>query len=327
MSTPRSASVNVGRLRARLLEVGERVTAIASSRRVPGFAPPSTSTWYRGLTGEAIDLRSREAMARSIGCSRRWLDGSDGESVSSSVSSVPVPLLERPERQLWSASTIHKPALATAAMNSESRDRRTASLAEHFTESFSQTLLFTLIPLGICLNLSIAMLVHVLKIPVFLDAVGTIIVTLLAGLRAGLMTGVAGNLSAGLLISPVYPFFCGTQAAIALYIHLLARIRAFSTLPRAAVAGIGLGIVSGIVSAPVVTYLFGGITGGGTSLITVYFLSTGRTLLKSTFLSGIASEPLDKALQCLLAVWLLRGVPQSLMARLSALLAQGKQQL
>ena len=70
-------------------------------------------------------------------------------------------------------------------------------------------------------------------------------------------------------------------------------------------------IVAGIVSAPVVVAVFGGATGSGSAEIVAFLRASGEGLLKSVFLSGLASEPRDKTLQCLAAVWLVRRWPQS----------------
>ncbi len=172
-----------------------------------------------------------------------------------------------------------------------------------------------LIPLGIALNLALGTLVHILKLPVYVDAVGTIAVTLLVGLRAGIIVGVLSFLIGGVLVNPVLPWFSGTQAVIAIYSHIAARKGGFKTVPRTILVGIGLGIVAAVVSAPVIVYLFGGITGSGASLIVAFLLASGKSVLKSVILSGLAAEPLDKTIQCLLAVWLLKGLPQSLLSR------------
>lgn len=172
-----------------------------------------------------------------------------------------------------------------------------------------------LIPLGIALNLALGGLVHNLKVPLYLDAVGTITVTLLGGMRAGILVGVTSFLIGGALVDPVMPWFSGTQAAIAIYTHVVARRGGFASHVRTILSGIGLGVVAGVVSAPVIVSLFGGVTGVGASLITAFLLASGKNILQSVMLSGLASEPLDKTLQCLLAVWLLRGLPQTLLQR------------
>ncbi|MES2354504.1 MAG: hypothetical protein V4568_08885 [Pseudomonadota bacterium] len=172
-----------------------------------------------------------------------------------------------------------------------------------------------LIPLGIALNILLGTAIHTLKMPIYMDACGTILVTLLAGWRAGVVVGVASFLLGGMLTNPVLPWFAGTQAAIALYTHFVASRGGLRTYPRIILSGIGLGVVAGVASAPVIVYLFGGITGSGPSLIVAFMLASGKSILNSVLLSGLAAEPLDKTLQLLLAVWLLRGMPRTLLQK------------
>lgn len=183
------------------------------------------------------------------------------------------------------------------------------------SRSDAKTLALAMIPVGIAINLSIGTLVSILKLPLFVDAVGTILVTLLLGMRAGVIAGVLSFLIGGLLVNPVMPWFSGTQAAIAIYVGLMARAGFFRSLPRVVLCGIGLGIVAATVSAPVIVKLFGGITGSGSGVITAFFLATGKSILKSVFLTGISCEPIDKTLQCLLAFWMLRSLPKKLLSR------------
>lgn len=177
--------------------------------------------------------------------------------------------------------------------------------------------LLTLVPMGIALNLSLGTLVHALRLPVYLDEVGTVCVTLLVGLRAGLAVGILSFLIGGPLTNPVLPWFTGTQIAVALYTHFLGRRGFIRTLRRTILSGIGLGILAGVVSAPVVVLLFGGLSGSGAALITAFLLASGKTVIQSVLLAGLASEPLDKTLQLLLARHILRGIPKSILERFS----------
>jgi hypothetical protein len=63
------------------------------------------------------------------------------------------------------------------------------------------------VPVAIGLNLAIGTLAHALRLPLYLDAIGTIIATLLLGWRAGILTGVGSFLLAGLITNPVLPWF------------------------------------------------------------------------------------------------------------------------
>ena len=172
-----------------------------------------------------------------------------------------------------------------------------------------------LVPLGILLNLGIGTLVHILKLPLFVDATGTILVTLLIGWRWGALTGVLSFLIGGLLTNPVMPWFSGTQAAIAVVAGLAAAKGGFKTLPRTIVTGVAIGIVAAIVSAPVIIWLFGGITGSGSGFLTSFLLASGKRIVEAVVLTGISCEPIDKTLQCLLIFWLIRSLPVRLRQR------------
>ena len=74
------------------------------------------------------------------------------------------------------------------------------------------------------------------------------------------------------------------------------------------------GIVAAIVSAPVVAYLFGGVTGSGSAFLVAFFLKTGQQLMNAVLLSGLAADPIDKTLQVLIAALLFRATPADFIA-------------
>lgn len=176
-----------------------------------------------------------------------------------------------------------------------------------------------LIPLGIGLNVGFAALVGLLKIPVYLDAIGTIIITLIIGLRAGIITGIISFVLMTVTgLGPYHIYFSGTQVVIALLIYLAASRNFFKTVPRVMVTGIVVGIAAAIVSAPVIVYLFGGIEANGPGLITTFLAATGKTITESVVLKGISVEPIDKTIQCVLAFMLIRSLPTSLLKRFNS---------
>ena len=128
------------------------------------------------------------------------------------------------------------------------------------------------------------------------------------------------------LVNPFLPWFAGTDIAIAL-VSALATARAaeiFRARPRVtsrfAVSVVGFGILTGIiaavVSAPVVVYLFGGVTGSGSAFVLAFFLKTGQQLMSAAVLSGLTADPVDKVLQVLLAALLYRATPGDFIALL-----------
>ena len=166
----------------------------------------------------------------------------------------------------------------------------------------------------IALNVVLGGIVQLIKMPVFLDAIGTILGVVILGLVPGIVIGVLSFVVMAVLVSPVYIWFIGTQAVIALIVYLTAKhIAAFRSWRRAVCLGLMLGLAAGIVSAPVIVMVFGGVSGSGRDLITAGLLATGSQIGKAVFLSGAASEPVDKTLQVLAAFFVLQSLPKRLL--------------
>lgn len=181
-----------------------------------------------------------------------------------------------------------------------------------------------LIALGAALNFSIGTIVYMIKLPIFLDSIGTILVALLlAPLRmpAFLCAWAAGwvSLAVSGLINPFLPWFALTDVAIAAVAAVVvvgaadtfrkSALRSVAFATRVVLCGIVLGVVSAVVSAPVVVYLFGGVTGSGSAFVVAFFLKTGQHLMSAAMLSGLANDPPDKILQVLIAALLYRATP------------------
>jgi energy-coupling factor transport system substrate-specific component len=88
------------------------------------------------------------------------------------------------------------------------------------------TLTLTLIPVAIVINIVVGQIVqNVLKLPIYLDSIGTILVAILAGPLAGALTGVISNILWGVIFStPTIIPFALTAAAIGLMAGFLAQL-------------------------------------------------------------------------------------------------------
>jgi energy-coupling factor transport system substrate-specific component len=200
-----------------------------------------------------------------------------------------------------------------------------------------------LIAIALCaaLNFCIGSIVYLIKLPIYLDSIGTILCALLlfpdrrAGFVCAWISGALSIVLSALLINPFVPWFELTDVAIALF-SAFATARAaevFRARPIHApifvanicLYGIATGVVAAVVSAPVVAYLFGGVTGSGSAFLVALFLKTGEKLLNAAILSGLTAEPIDKTLQVLFAALLYRATPNDfiLMLRTGYNLASG----
>ena len=88
------------------------------------------------------------------------------------------------------------------------------------------------------------------------------------------------------------------------------------------VAGTGTGIVTALVSAPIVV-LLGGVTGGGTDLLVAAFQQAGSDLREAVVQQSLLVDPIDKAIEFMIAFVLLG----SLSKRVAARFPQGERAL
>lgn len=119
-----------------------------------------------------------------------------------------------------------------------------------FTERIQKdftTLTLALIPIAIVINIVVGQIVALLKLPVYVDSLGTMLVAILAGPLAGALAGVLTNVVWGLAPPPIGNpptiFFAGTALVIGLVTGLFADWGWFKRkLPRGQAVALVLGI-------------------------------------------------------------------------------------
>ena len=177
------------------------------------------------------------------------------------------------------------------------------------------TMTWVLIPVAIAINVVIGQIVVLLKLPVYLDSIGTVLVGVLAGPWAGALTGTLSNLIWGLAIDPnAFPWW-----PVAFFIGLVAGLTAkaglFKSWWKVIIAGFLIAVTAAIVSTPIAVYLYGGITASGSSFITAYLLQTGKGVFESVFSTNFLVEPVDKITTSLLAFAIIQGLSRRFISR------------
>ena len=165
-----------------------------------------------------------------------------------------------------------------------------------------------LIALCIALNIGLGQAASTLKLPIFLDSIGTVLAALLMGPWVGMATGLVTNLLWGVISGPVAAF-----APVAMVIGLVAGFAArkglFRTLGGAVIAGVVITLFVTLVATPIRTYLFGGVTGSGADFFVAYLTAVGQKLLQSVALTVIWTNLVDKIVACLVAQAVVRQLP------------------
>jgi hypothetical protein len=279
---------------------------------------------------------------------------------------------------------------------------------ESISRQFS-TRTIVLIPIAIAINIILGQTVSAaLKVPIYLDSIGTILVGVLAGPLAGALTGGLANLIwTYVLPAPFHSDYAAPFFIVAVEIGLLAgvfgRFGFFRSRPNTPwnrlaigavavvvivavigiygfipfytnsdtnlldftffgegsdpvfvilgwivaliliaavlgllallfikrdlgaayvfVAGLACGIVSAIISAPISSLVFGGVTGSGTDLLVAAFQQAGSDLTTAVLQQGLLSDPIDKTL----TFFIVFAILGALSRRFTARFPQGEQ--
>jgi energy-coupling factor transport system substrate-specific component len=173
-----------------------------------------------------------------------------------------------------------------------------------------------LIPIAIAINVALGQLVQsVLKLPIYLDSIGTVLVGVLLGPLAGAITGLLANIIWGLTLAPTALPFAAVAAVIGLIAGYAGQYGATQTWWKMALFGVLTGMVAAALSAPIVTYMSGGVTGAGTDMLVAMFQSLGASVLGASFVQGVVSDPLDKTITYLIVWAIISALPKRLLAR------------
>lgn len=167
-----------------------------------------------------------------------------------------------------------------------------------------------LIPVAMVINSVVGQVVGSVGVPLYLDSIGTVLVAALAGPVAGMATGALNNVVWSLLTPAALPFAAGAALIGYLSGEFIHRMRAFRNAGFGVLWGAILGIIGGMVAAPVAAFVYGGTSGVGTGAVVWLFREMGASLLQSVTFQSFVSDPLDKIIVMLVVYWALKALPK-----------------
>ncbi|WP_152043254.1 ECF transporter S component [Salinigranum salinum] len=189
-----------------------------------------------------------------------------------------------------------------------------AGISREFT---TQT--WVLIPVGVALSVVAAYVVNVVKVPfLYMDALGVVLVALLAGPWAAALTGVFVNVVEGFLVNPTFWAYTPLQVAFGLAAGYMARRGWFRRYWKVVVVGLVIAAISIVMGAPITVLAFGGVTGTGSDAVTTFFRATGANIWSAVVGQTLVVEPIDKVLTALLAALIAKRVPRRYMPETAA---------
>ena len=165
-----------------------------------------------------------------------------------------------------------------------------------------------LIPIAVAINFAGGQLATLLKLPFYLDTIGTIFVAMLCGPWVGGLAGLITNLVLG-LTNPIFFPFAIVNVVVGLVTGFCARANWFSTWWKWAISMVLMALASLITAAPIVVLVFGGVTGSGTSLITATLMATGKGIWASVLSTELVFTVLDRIISFFITYLIIRVIP------------------
>jgi len=173
-----------------------------------------------------------------------------------------------------------------------------------------------LIPVCVAINIVCGQLVGALKLPIYLDSIGTVLSAILAGPWVGAVTGLLSNVING-VFDPSYLPYTIVSIAIGLVAGFMARKQWFVSPWKVAVAGIVISLVATVIGSPITAYVYGGVTGSGNTFITGLLMATGENLITAVTTSVLFSNLVDKILTAYIAYFIVQVIPVRLLSKFS----------
>ena len=175
----------------------------------------------------------------------------------------------------------------------------------------------------IALNIVGSYLALLLRLPIYLDSIGTILAGALMGPWYGLAAAVGNGLISGVLTDVYSLYFLPVGAVTGLMAGLLFRkgiLKGWKVIP----GSLALTVPGTMLSASISAFLFGGVTSSGSSLLVQLFHHLGLNLVASAFAVQIVTDYADRLISVLLVLVLTACLSVNLKMRLKGVSRNGK---
>lgn len=174
------------------------------------------------------------------------------------------------------------------------------------------TAAIALIPAAIGINYLGKLFAGFLRLPLWLDSIGTVLASIIAGPIIGALSGIINNVIFGLTADPISTVYAITSGAIGLVAGIMAYKGWVSSIRTATITGLVVGLVAAIVSTPLNIIFWGGQTGNvwGDTLF-AYLINTDVPLWLASFINSIVVDVPDKLVTVIISYLIYRALPNN----------------
>jgi energy-coupling factor transport system substrate-specific component len=175
------------------------------------------------------------------------------------------------------------------------------------------TAALVLIPAAVGINYLGKLFAGLLKLPLWLDSIGTCLAAVLGGPIVGAICGAVNNIIYGLTMDPISTVYALTSAFIGIAVGICAYKGAMKNVKGAILTGIIAGLVAVVISTPLNMKFWGGTTGNvwGDAAYAWAIANNIPAFLASALDEVIVDAP-DKIVTLLIVFGIYKGLPKTL---------------
>lgn len=175
------------------------------------------------------------------------------------------------------------------------------------------TYVVSLVPVAAALNIVGGYIAEILRLPIFLDMIGTAVVAIVLGPWWGALVGVITNTGSAFLTGPIsLPFALVNVVGALVWGYGVRSFGMGRTIPRFFVLNLLVALAATLTAVPIYVFIFGGATGAFSDVLTAAFLAMGQNLIVSVFSSNILVSLADKIIGGFVALAIIEALPTSL---------------
>ena len=158
---------------------------------------------------------------------------------------------------------------------------------------------------GICiaLNMVLGFVGASMKLPFYLDTIGTFLTAAVFGPFYGAVVG-------GLILGPKDIPFALVSIAIGLIVGFVVKGRKNYDLKTAIICGLVCGVVAPLIGTPIGIAVYGGLTGTVGDVLFLFLKQSGTSIFAASFIPKLINNLMDKTLASLLVFLVIKKLPQ-----------------
>ena len=168
----------------------------------------------------------------------------------------------------------------------------------------------TLVSMAIALNVIGALVALGLRLPIYLDSIGTILIACLIGPKYAVMTGVCGSLVSGITFDPYSIYFAPVQISTGLLAGLMYN-KGFLKGKKIPLGVFIFTLPTSIISACIAAFLFGGVTSSGSSYIVQILSHFNVPMVVGVFATQVITDYADKFIAVIMVTLVVSAMPKN----------------